>query len=356
MSRPLAPKALLAPRLLPQHVPGLDALVRPLELVERPTPVTEAGALGDRWKLGRLWIKRDDLSAPLYGGSKVRNLEFFLGHALARGATGVVTMGPLGSHQVLATAVYGRRAGLATRALLTPQPDVRESGLNRKLLPALGMEVIRCERFIDVPLGLLRARFGQLEGRAPYWIPPGSHHPIGVLGVIEGALEIARAIEAGELPPIDDVVVPTGTCATAAGLALGFAMAGLPVRVVAVRMVPMLITGPGKMRKLARRTLALLRQAGYARPVTLGEILWLDQFAGPGYGLPNALSDRAALDVAELADFRTETTYVAKTLALFQQRDLQGRRVLFWNTYSAVDPDPAAVQPEHGPHWAGAPA
>ena len=331
------------PRLLSAHVPGLDAMIHPLELVARPTPVTNASALGERWKLGQLWIKRDDLSAPLYGGSKVRNLEFFLGHALAQGATGVATMGPLGSHQVLATAVYGRRAGLATRALLTPQPDVRESSLNRRLLPELHMEVIRCERFIDVPLGLLRARYGQLQGRRPYWIPPGSHHPIGVLGVIEGALEIVRAIESGKLPPIDDVVVPTGTCATAAGLVLGFAMAGLKVRVVAVRMVPMLITGPGKMRKLAQRTLALLREAGYDKPVTLGEILWLDKFAGPGYGLTNPQSDRAAQDVAELADFRTETTYVAKTLAMFVQQNLQGRRVLFWNTYSAVDPDPVAV-------------
>jgi 1-aminocyclopropane-1-carboxylate deaminase/D-cysteine desulfhydrase-like pyridoxal-dependent ACC family enzyme len=332
-----------AERLLSTRVPGLDALVRPLDLVERPTPLTAADALAQRWHLDRLWIKRDDLSSPVYGGSKVRNLEFFLGHAVARQATGVATMGPLGSHQVLATAVFGRRLGLATRALLTPQPVVREAGLNERLLPALGMEVVRCPHFVQVPLGLLRTRLAPLRGRRPYWIPPGSHHPIGVLGVIEGALEIAEAVRRGELPGLQDVVVPTGTCATAAGLALGFAMARLPVRVVAARMVPMVVTGPGKLRRLARDSLALLRQAGYRDEVTLGEILWLDQYAGPGYGQPNADSDQAARDVAALADCRTETTYVAKTLALFVREQLRGRRVLFWNTYSAVDPEPATV-------------
>ncbi len=115
-------------------------------------------------------------------------------------------------------------------------------------------------------------------------------------------------------------------------------------------MVPMLITGPGKMRKLAQRTLALLRQAGYREQIDLGEILWLDQFAGPGYGQPNPQSDQAARDVAELGNFRTETTYLSKTLALFQQEHLQGRRVLFWNTYSAVDPTLATVEMVTNPH------
>lgn len=332
-----------SPRLLSIAVPGLDTLIKPVDLVVRPTPISAEHALAQRWQLRGLWVKRDDLSSPVYGGSKVRNLEFFFGKALAEGATGVATMGPLGSHQVLATATFGRLHGLATRALLTPQPAVHEAELNRRLLPALDMQVVRCERFIDVPLGFLKTRFTALNGKRPYWIPPGSHHPIGVLGVIEGVLEVADAIKKGELPMIDDIVVPTGTCATAAGVLLGLAMAGLPIRVVAVRMVPMLITGPGKMKNLALKTLALLRQAGYTDEIKLGEILWVDDFAGPGYGLSNPQAEQAASDVAELSDFRTETTYVAKTLAMFLQHKLEGRRVLFWNTYSAVNPDPSRI-------------
>jgi D-cysteine desulfhydrase len=332
-------------RLLSQLVPGLDAMFKPMDLVVRPTPLTQEKKLATRWNLQELWIKRDDLSSPVYGGSKVRNLEYFLGDALTKGASSVATMGPLGSHQVLATATFGRLHGLHTRALLTPQPNVHEAALNQRLLPALGMEFIRCERFIDVPMGFLRIRYRKHEGQRPYWIPPGSHHPIGVLGVIEGALEIAASMKSGELPAIDDIVVPTGTCATAAGLWLGLAMAGLPVRVVAVRMVPMMITGTAKMKKLAMKTLALLRQAGYTGEPKFGDILWVDEFAAPGYGQSNTEAEQAARDVAMASNFRTETTYIAKTLAMFRQYTLQGRRVVFWDTYSAVDPDPSMILP-----------
>lgn len=336
----------MSARHLNQLVPGLAQLYTPLDLVIRPTPLSQERELARCWQLADLWIKRDDLSSPAYGGSKVRNLEYFLGDAIHKGAACVATMGPLGSHQVLATAVFGRLHGLHTRALLTPQPNVHEAGLNQRLLPALAMDFIRCERFLQVPLAFLRTRYRYHHGQQPYWIPPGSHHPIGVLGVIEGALEVAAAIRNQELPMPDDIVIPTGTCATAAGIWLGLAMAGLEVRVVPVRMVPMLITGPAKMKKLAMQTLNLLRRAGYTEQPQFGEILWLDDFAGPAYGQTNPAAEQAAADVANAQDscnFRTETTYIAKTLAMFRQHTLRGRRVLFWNTYSAVDPDPAAL-------------
>src|SRR5262245_61649799 len=63
-----------------------------------------------------LWIKRDDESGVAYGGNKVRKLEFLLGEARARGARRLVTLGAIGSHHVLATAIYGKQAGFAVDA------------------------------------------------------------------------------------------------------------------------------------------------------------------------------------------------------------------------------------------------
>jgi len=324
-------------------VPGISEVVQPLDLAELPTPIREEPVLAARWGLERLHIKCDDLSSPIYGGSKLRNLEYFLGHALARSATGVATMGPYGSHQALATAVYGRHAGLLTRAVLTPQPDVREGALNKRLLPALGMEVLRCNGFASVPWAYLRARFTPLGGKRPYWIPPGSADPLGVMGIIDGAFEVAAAIDRGELPPPDDVVVPTGTCATAAGLYLGFAMAELPIRVVAVRVVPLMITGANKLKRMARRTLKILRDAGYRRPLQWGELLWVNDCAAPGYGVAGPEARAAMAEVAEWGRMRTDVTYTGKSLALLHTGALSGRRVLFWNTFSATDPDPHRI-------------
>jgi len=330
-------------RLLHELVPGLDGFVSPVDLVRRPTPVIEEAALAARWGQGELWVKRDDLTNPLYGGSKVRNLEFFLGRARMLGAEAVATMGPYGSHQVLATAVFGRQQGFLTRGLLTPQAAVREIDLNARLLPAFSMEVIRCPTFASVPWNMAKARLGRLGQSRPYWIPPGSNHPLGVMGVVEGALEVVEAVRNGTMPMPNDVVVPTGTCATTAGVYLAFAMAGLPVRVVAVRMVPMIVTGPRKMKRMAEQTLSLLRLHGFAGAVRWGDLLWVDSCAGPGYGLSNPLADRAECDVAEAGSFRTETTYTAKSLAFLSGGGLEQRRVLFWNTFSAVDPDRARV-------------
>src|SRR5258706_16390178 len=63
-----------------------------------------------------LWVKRDDESGVEYGGNKVRKLEFLLAEARARGARRLCTLGGIGSHHVLATALYGKRAGVDVEA------------------------------------------------------------------------------------------------------------------------------------------------------------------------------------------------------------------------------------------------
>src|SRR5258708_3043157 len=80
-----------------------------------PTPVERLEKLG-------LWVKRDDLTNPLYGGNKVRKLERLIPYAIEHGKNRIITVGAVGSHHVLATAVHASRAGLAVEAALVPQP------------------------------------------------------------------------------------------------------------------------------------------------------------------------------------------------------------------------------------------
>lgn len=83
-----------------------------------PTPVARLASLGH----DHLWIKRDDLTSDLYGGNKVRKLEFILADALKRGCRQIITMGGIGTNHGLATAIFCREAGLACRLLLFHQP------------------------------------------------------------------------------------------------------------------------------------------------------------------------------------------------------------------------------------------
>src|SRR4051794_27425231 len=100
-----------------------------------PTPLEQLAPLG-------LWVKRDDLVSPLYGGNKVRKLERFLGDARAAGKTRILTMGAAGSHQVVATALYGRREGFEVEAVLVPQPGTDHARRNLRVALAQGLEPV----------------------------------------------------------------------------------------------------------------------------------------------------------------------------------------------------------------------
>ena len=90
--------------LLQAH-PRLRRRLRWTPLGTFPTPVEYLTELD-------LWVKRDDRSGALYGGNKVRKLEFLLADAVGRGAHRIVTLSAFGSHHLLATTLYGRGAGL----------------------------------------------------------------------------------------------------------------------------------------------------------------------------------------------------------------------------------------------------
>ena len=88
-----------------RHYPRLLASLPWVSLGEWPTPVQHARGLGETHGLPSFYIKRDDLSSRIYGGNKVRKLEFSLADALRRGYNRVMTMGAAGSNHVLATAM-----------------------------------------------------------------------------------------------------------------------------------------------------------------------------------------------------------------------------------------------------------
>lgn len=315
-----------------RRAPGLSRRVRPLDLGGLPTPLVEEPELARAWGCASLHVKRDDATSPLGGGTKVRALEYHLGAARQRGAEGVVTAGAAGSHHVLATAFFARSCGLRARAVLFPQPPDPAVALNARLLPESGAEVLRCRSLTGLPAALLRARLGRLGDRRPAWIPPGGSSPLGALGMAEGGLELAGAVREGRLPAPDDVVVAAGTCGTAAGLLLGLAVGGLSTRVVAVRVVPRLVGGPGRLRRLAAKARRCLQGAGLRVP-PLGGLLWVGREAGRGYARPTPGASRAVEMVVRLGGFPVETTYTGKALAFLQGGGLAGRRVVFWNTY-----------------------
>ncbi|MBN1770800.1 MAG: pyridoxal-phosphate dependent enzyme [Deltaproteobacteria bacterium] len=324
--------------------PRLGRALRPLPLVEGPTAVEPLARLSARLGRGALWIKRDDRTSPEYGGNKPRKLAWLLAQALARGRRSLVTAGAIGSHHAVATSLFGRRAGLRVCALLTPQPV--SPGVQENLVShvALGTEVRLVQGTADLPTALARELVRKaLGGERPMLVLPGGSSPLGTLGFVEAGLELAEQVRAGACPRPGAVVVALGSGGTAAGLALGLALAGLDVPIVGVRVVPRSWLPPVLPRLLAQAAAALLARHGLPSALRAAMRLRLeldDSQLGPGYGHATTAALAAIERLQEDERVELEPTYTGKAAAAFLARAAHAGPhdgpLLLWHTFSST--------------------
>ncbi len=320
-----------------ERYPQLQRHVAWQQLGTFPTPV-EPLRLPDTPE-GSVWVKRDDLSGPLYGGNKVRKLEFLLAEALSRGAGRIITVGSAGSHHALATTVYASTLGLPATLVLFPQPCTPHVARVLRTDAAWGAEIRWAAGLALVPPTMLSARVAHRSER-PYVVPGGGSNRIGTLGYVAGALELAAQIRAGELPEPARIHVPGGTLGTAAGIALGLALAGVHSSVVITRVVSPTITNEPRLRRLVEGTSALLAAAGISSPTAdevLRSVVLDPEQLGRGYGHATPAGHAAAERFAD-AGLLLEPTYTAKTAATLLAAGPEGGPILFWNTFSSVEP------------------
>lgn len=321
----------MAPRLHERY-PALAETLPHLALSVRPTPVRELPGLG-------VWVKEDGaFGSGGWGGNKVRKLEWLIPEAKRRGRGAILTFGGLGTNWGLATALYAREHGLATALALIDQPLDDHVRAQLRRLDASGARIHRTHskaRTVAV-LPWLLARNAR-AGRPPYLLPAGGSSPLGALGYVEAALEIAAQVGDGALPEPAHVVVAVGTGGTAAGLALGFQLAGLRTRVVGVVVNDQLRLDAPVIARLARRSAKLLERRGASLgPLRLQpDLLDLsrDQL-GAGYGHPTAAATRAAALAGE-EGLALDPVYTAKAMAgllALREQDRLGEPVLFIHT------------------------
>jgi D-cysteine desulfhydrase len=282
-----------------------------------------------------LWVMREDRSAPIYGGNKVRKLEFLLGAARTAGATRLHTFGGTGAHHVLATALHGRAAGFELEATLFPQPvddHVREVvrldvGSGARIHPVGGLA------------GVLASRLRAARDPGGVWLAGGGSSVCGSLGWVSGGLEIAAQVRAGACPPPAAVYVALGSTGTAAGLRVGLRLR-CEVELVAVRVVASAAVGRLATLAMAGALRRRLEPFGLSKLAADRTRLRVDgSQLGRGYGHPT----RASLEATRLArehGLLLEPIYTGKVMAALladaASGRLDGRRVLFVNTASSV--------------------
>ncbi|MBN1605260.1 MAG: pyridoxal-phosphate dependent enzyme [Polyangiaceae bacterium] len=337
--------------LLLQRFPGLSKTLARLPLTEGPSPVTEAGELGESVGLSRLYVKRDDLACRTYAGSKVRKLELLLGHARAKGCTHLVTAGSVGSHHALATAIHGSVHGFSVELLLMPEPPGTEVARVLRASAHFAAAIHYVPTARDLSRQWQRALARHPE--SAYSVPLGGTSPLGNLGYVEAALELERQVDEGRLPEPARIYVPLGTMGCAVGLLLGLRLTRLRSRLVAVRASNPSTSSPDKLRQLYEATGRELRALDDTFPeLAIDESTFTidGRHLGGGYAIETAEGTRAMHLARERAGLVLERTYTAKTLAALvaDAPKLRGQSILFWNTH-AGDPPECSLAPERLP-------
>jgi 1-aminocyclopropane-1-carboxylate deaminase/D-cysteine desulfhydrase-like pyridoxal-dependent ACC family enzyme len=330
--------------------PGLKDALPYMPLGNLPTPIDRLYELESVLHGGSLYVKRDDLSGHIYGGNKVRKLEFLLGRACASARKAVLTFGCAGSNHALATAIYARQAGLDAISILLPQPNARTVRRNLMAGWHAGADLHHYLDGKSAALGTLHQlrRRRLSDGRYPEVIAPGGSSPLGALGFVNAAFELKAQIGVGEMPEPDLIYVASGTMGTVVGLTLGLEAAGLKSRIVAVRVTSPPYTSLEKAHRLFDKTNALLQKADPSFPIlTFPEQRFClrDEFLGERYALYTKDSVQAKKQVNDTEGLNLEGTYTGKAMACLladaAKGALQDKTVLFWNTYNSQPFDTA---------------
>jgi D-cysteine desulfhydrase len=330
------------PRLFTE-MPALAREVPWMPLVHGPTPVEPCSAIASFLGRDDVWMKRDDLASPLYGGNKIRRFEHVMADAARRGARELITVGGLASTQVTATILFGKALGFDVSAVLFEQPVTSFARRSMLIQASAGGRLVHgggyAETALRTTLALARG------GRKSYFVPPGASEPMANLGYVGAMFELADQVERKELPRPDLIVLPAGSGGTTAALALGVMLLGWPTTVVAVRITERIACNRATIRLLVEASASYLaRRAGTVSRRRLPDPrFFVDHSAiGKGYGHPTPEALAAVPEVERLLGVPGEITYSGKALAGLRRIASENPRktILLWNTLSATWPEP----------------
>ncbi len=322
---------------MPDLTEALDRIPRQ-RLSHLPTPLEPMPNLSERIGGADLLVKRDDCTGLAMGGNKARQLEFYVGDAVARGADTLLITGAVQSNFVRSAVAAGNRVGMRSHVQLEQRVDrndtLYETSGNVLLDRVLGATIhsypegedeAGADRRLEELADELRA-----TGANPYIIhlSPG-HAPLGALGYVDAAREILEQLAVGG-PVIDEVVVASGSGHTHAGLLFGLRALGsdLPVTGACVRRSADL-----QRARLTDRMGQIAELLGVGNPVTPDDIVLIDDHLAPGYGKINDAT-RNAIELAAAEEaLLLDPVYTGKAMAtaLDRARETSGR-ILFVHT------------------------
>jgi 1-aminocyclopropane-1-carboxylate deaminase len=284
-----------------------------------PTPIEKLARLSAH--LGgqvELYAKREDCNSGLaFGGNKLRKLEYIVPDAIASGADTLVSIGGVQSNHTRMVAATAAKIGMKCRLVQeswVPHEDAVYDRVGNILLSrVLGAEVQLVGEGFDI--GIRASWEAALEdvktkGGKPYAIPAGaSVHKFGGLGYIGFAEEVREQEE--ELGfRFDHIIVCTVTGSTHGGMVVGFAKDGRQRRVIGIDASGTPGQTKAQVLDIAQKTADLVG----IRDITAEDIVLVEDYAYPAYGVPSKETVEAIRLSARLEGMMTDPVYEGKSM------------------------------------------
>ncbi|WP_306030200.1 1-aminocyclopropane-1-carboxylate deaminase [Stappia sp. MMSF_3263] len=285
-----------------------------------PTHIEKLDRLGAH--LGgkvEIYAKREDCNSGLaYGGNKLRKLEYIIPDAIRSGADTLVSIGGVQSNHTRMIAAVAAKIGFKCRLVQeswVPHEDaVYDRVGNIMLSRIMGADVQMVDEGFDI--GIRKSweeALADVEagGGKPYAIPAGaSVHKYGGLGYV-GFAEEVRAQEAELGFKFDYIVVCTVTGSTHAGMLVGFAADGRARQVIGIDASATPEQTKAQVLEIARRTADLVE---LGRPVSEDDVVLVEDYAYPLYGVPSEETKEAIRVCARLEGMITDPVYEGKSM------------------------------------------
>jgi 1-aminocyclopropane-1-carboxylate deaminase len=285
-----------------------------------PTPIEKLARLAAHLGGGvELYAKREDCNSGLaFGGNKLRKLEYIIPDALASGADTLVSIGGVQSNHTRQVAAVAAKLGMKCRLVQeswVPHEDATYDRVGNIMLSRiLGADVRLVDEGFDI--GIRKSWEEALtdveaNGGRPYAIPAGaSVHKYGGLGYV-GFAEEVRAQERELGFSFDYVIVCTVTGSTQAGMVVGFAKDGREQRVIGIDASATPKKTKAQVLDIAQSTARLVE---LGREIAADDVVLIEDYAYPLYGVPSAETKEAIRLSARLEGMITDPVYEGKSM------------------------------------------
>ena len=278
-----------------------------------PTPIQFLQNLTQKLNGPQIFIKRDDLTGFAFGGNKLRKLEYLMVDVLKEKATDLITCGAVQSNHCLQTAAIAAKYGLGCHLLL----ENRCGNVTLDYLTSgnlFGAKFFEAKvHFFDGGTDMVAAMKSfadtlRSDGRRPSIIPGGGSTATGSLGYVSCATEIVQ-----QMPEVDEVIIPTGSGGTQAGLIVGFARSQTQIRVLGIGTNAQRDKQKAKVSSLCAEIQRLLPSGEGEERRALNIDVNCD-YIGEGYGCVSARTREAIKMVARLEGIFLDPVYTGVSM------------------------------------------